>query len=147
MKLSTTAGKEKTGSNLWFCGSPDHQRQTVCPLMSSLGTKKTDISTFLSHIMGDAPYSAWPDEEAGPDVIVMKSVPSGGQHIVVHRKFSILAGGMTLLNTIYECSMIDKTGLPLPNYGHVFFEGQAVIQFIGKISSVKNRHVFSTMGV
>ena len=86
----------------------------------------------------------------GPKVTVMQSLPNGGKHIVIHRKFSTAmehssSGAPQLLSTIYEISLIEKSGLPLPNYCHAFFEGQAVIQFIGKISSIKNRHVFSTI--
>jgi hypothetical protein len=118
--------------------------------MSALGRRIIDIPVFLSHLMGAAPYSAWRDR-MGPAVTVMQSLPNGGKHIIIHRKFSTAmeqssSSTPQLLQTIYEISLIEKSGLPLPKYSHAFFEGQAVIQFIGKISSIKNRHVFSTIG-
>ena len=50
-----------------------------------------------------------------------------------------------LLHTVFEAIVIEKTGLVLPNYSRVFFEGQAIVYHIGAIGKTKNRHVFSTM--
>ena len=80
----------------------------------------------------------------------MKSVPNGArQHLVIHRKFcTYTAVGSVvpeLLHTVFEATIIEKSGLALPNYTRVFFEGQAIICHIGAIGKTKNRHVFSTM--
>jgi hypothetical protein len=72
-----------------FCGALDHQRQTSCPVMLSLGKKITNVPDFLSYLMANAPFSEW---SKGP-VSVMKSVPNGARHIVIHRKFIL-----TILN-------------------------------------------------
>jgi hypothetical protein len=82
---------------------------------------------------------------------VLNNVPAGGKHIVIHRKFSTCNGGEQqapqLIQTIFEATVIDKSGLILPNFGRKFYEGQAIIKHIGMLSSLKgnNRHVFSTM--
>jgi hypothetical protein len=142
------AGKKRKKAVLQscgFCGSLDHQRQTACPVMAALGTKIINIELFLSYLMGNAPYSDW-EGRAG---MVMKNVPTGGRHLVVHRKFSTyIAVGSNkpeLIHSVIEATVIDKTGLALPNYNHKYFEGPAIIKHIGKISDIKNRHVFSTM--
>ncbi len=49
------------------------------------------------------------------------------------------------LNTVYKATMLGKGGLPLQNYNRVFFDGQAVMLFLGKIASMSTRHVFSTL--
>ena len=95
--------------------------------------------------MGHAPCLEW----GRRSVSVMKNVPNGGKHIVIHNKFyTYIAAGSTspeLLHTVFEATVINKCGLTLPNKSHQFFEGSAFVQHIGKISDVKNRHVFSTM--
>jgi hypothetical protein len=113
-------------------------------MMAALGTKILDKTAFLSYLMGnDAPCTEWGTKS----VTVLKNVPTAGRHIVVHRKFSTYhhAGGLeapSLLHSIYEAAVIEKSGLVLPNYIKVFFEGQAIIQFVS--SSGKTKHVFST---
>ena len=97
--------------------------------------------------MGNAPCLEW----GGRSEPLLKNVPTGGKHIVIHRKFhTYIAAGATfpeLLHTVYEATLIEKTGLALPNYKKVFFEGSAIICHLGSIGQmkVKNRHVFSTM--
>jgi hypothetical protein len=133
-----------------FCGSQEHQRQTVCPLMNSHGKKITDVSAFLSYLMGgDAPYVDWntrPKTVSGGTV--MKSWPGSSKHIIIHKKYSTFTrpnstDAPQLLHTVYEATMIDNIGLPLLNYTKACFEGQAVVKFIGKIADMKGRHVFS----
>jgi hypothetical protein len=94
----------------------------------------------------NAPFQPWGTRSA----TVMKSVPNGArQHIVVHWKFSTYSavGSVVpeLLHTVFEATVIEKTGLALPNYSRVFFEGQAIVCHIGAIGKTKNRNVFSTM--
>ena len=128
-----------------FCGSLAHQRQTSCPIMAALGTKILDKTAFLSYLIGnDAPCEEWGTRSE----IVLKNVPTAARHIVVHRKFSTYHHGSgleapSLLHSIYKATVIEKSGLTLPNYDKVFFEGQAIIQFVSNCS--KTKHVFSTI--
>ena len=67
----------------------------------------------------------------------------------MHRKCStyIAAGSnkVELIHSVIDATVINKTGLLFPNYSHKYFKGPAIIKHIGKISEIKNRHVFSTM--
>jgi hypothetical protein len=147
VELASRKRKNNVSQTCGFCGALDHQRQTSCPVMAALGVKILNMSTFLSYLMGNAPCLEW----GGRSEPVLKNVPTGGKHIVIHRKFyTYIAAGSKfpeLLHTVYEATLIEKNGLALPNYRKVFFEGPAIICHLGSIGQmkVKNRHVFSTM--
>jgi hypothetical protein len=129
-----------------FCGSTEHQRQTICPRMAGLGKRKDDVEEFQAYLLESAPFSDWnnPDE-----VPVMKTVPNSARHIVIHQMHSSFrssnATRPAYLHTIYHVTMIGKYGLPLPEYVRVFFEGHAIMSFLSKITKTRGRHVFSTL--
>jgi hypothetical protein len=77
-------------------------------------------------------------------------MPREGLHIVIQQLFSTIArengARPQFLDALYEATMIGTGGLPLPGYNKVIFEGTAIFQFLAKISTVKGRFIFSTLG-
>ncbi len=114
--------------------------------MDSLGKKQDDVEKFQAYLLEPAPFNQWRNPE---EVTLLKTVPNEGKHIVRHRMFSTVMAANNdrppYLHTVYEATMLGKTVLPLPKYSGVYFEGQAVMLFIGKIAKVKTHHVFSTV--
>jgi hypothetical protein len=129
-----------------FCRSKDHGRQSRCPLMSKLGTKIINFPDFHSFLLERAPFH--PLDNQG-EVSLKKSMPREARHLVVHRMFSTFlapnASRPSYLNSVYEATLIGDSGLALPGYTKVLFEGQAIYTLISVISKVKTRYVFSMM--
>jgi hypothetical protein len=130
-----------------FCGSPEHGRQTVCPLMHSLGQKITDKKEFLNFLFSRAPFSPW--QGAGT---LLQSMPQRARHIVVNKMYSTSTlpeegqGRPQFAHTVYEATVLGDQGLPMPSYDKVHFEAQAVVEFISKMGKSKTKHhVFSKL--
>ena len=134
----------KRNQNCGFCGSTEHQRQTVCPLMCALGKRKDNVSEFLNYLFSSAPFSLW--ENNGT---LMETIPREAKHLVVHKMYTTSPSTHVrpeYLNTVYQATLIGKTGHPLPNYQLVDFEGQAIVALMTAISKKKTKsYVFSTI--
>jgi hypothetical protein len=101
--------------------------------MAGLGKKIVDFGSFISFLHHTAPFLKFPNA-AG--VMLMKTMPREGLHIVIQRLFSTIGGDSgarpQFLDALYEATMIGTGGLPLPGYNKVFFGGTAIFQFLAK---------------
>ena len=109
----------RRSQNCGFCGSNEHQRQPVCPLMCALGKRKDNVSEFLNYLFSNAPFSLWNDSGT-----LMETVPREAKHVVVHKMYTTSADTTArpeYLNTVYQATLVGKTGHSLPNYKLVYF--------------------------
>ena len=131
-----------------FCNSLEHQRSTCCPLLQSLGKDIIDVGEYHSYLLYSAPYSSF--KNVG-EIPLKKTTPTETKHIIVHRMFSTFVDANVTrprcLDIVFEATILGAGGIPLPNFGRVVFEGQAVFECIFKLGKMKGRHVFSTVGL
>jgi hypothetical protein len=80
---------------------------------------------------------------------VLKAVPRDGKHVVVHNLYSTFMAPNACRpqyeSTVICATLIGKSGLPLPTYQNAYFEGPVLLQFLGTIGGIQNRHIFSTI--